>query len=488
MDLLIIGFGPVAGYKYSRCIHSAMKAGHIADFHVVDRESQRENVETRLATLPVKPQSCIFIPESVLVGGVEAGVTWLIRNGILTGPEKIQKVVIATEPQSHEAYLRQALVAKLDVLVTKPLVLPMAGGVIDQQNLLPSARSLAASSITAGVQSALLCLGRFHEIYERRMRQPLALMVNRLKNPITSIHVKTASGVWNLPAEFAEREDHPYKFGYGMLMHGAYHYIDILARLLLMNRAVYPDEDFVLHLSGFHAGPFDQHLRITRNLSERLTGYTQELSLCNPTLTYGETDIVASFALKNRATGRTLTLGTIALEQTTPGMRSWGPFPSVPYNVNGRLHSTDIDARIGPAFGISANVTKHPIDARLGDADIRGVNSASVTTRSNPRLTRTQGFIRNETFERPYGNSYSYSAEAEIFNRWLLGEPTYSDFTSHLASCALLDGLLQLTQTGGSKIVEVEFNFSEPAWPKFAGDDDFWYSHMEDHVRFSSDA
>lgn len=487
MNLLIVGFGPVAGYKYSRCIHSAIKRGYLEGFDIVDRESQRENVEARLLKLPIKPRTCTFIPESVLADGAEAGIAWLTHKGILTEAETSQKVVIATEPQSHEAYIRQALLAKVDVLVTKPLVLPMVGGLIDRPSLMPLTRSLVASSISVGGHSALLCLGRLHEIYERRLRQPLALMVDRLQNPITSIHLKTASGVWNLPAEYGYREDHPYKYGYGMLMHGAYHYVDIVSRLILMNRSIYPNEDFELYLSGFHAGPLDQNARITHYLNNSLTGYTHDMSKFDESFQYGETDIVISFALKIRSTGRTLSLGTISLEQTTPGMRSWGPFPSIPYNVNGRLHSTDVDVRIGPAFGISANVTKHPIGARLGETDIRGVNSALITTRSNPRLTRTQGFIRKESFERPYGNSYSYSAEAEIFERWLLGESTYSDFASHLSSCALLDGLLQLTESGGAEIIKVDFNFGEPVWPSLAAGDDPWYAHMEDKVSFSSE-
>lgn len=108
---------------------------------------------------------------------------------------------------------------------------------------------------------------------------------------------------------------------------------------------------------------------------------------------------------------RVLCLGTIALEQTTPGMRSWAPFPDVPYNINGRLHCTDIEVRLGTAFSIAANVTKVPIQARLSDTDVRGMNTATIVTRANARIARTQGCIRQEHYERPYGSSYSYTAE-----------------------------------------------------------------------------
>jgi hypothetical protein len=110
-------------------------------------------------------------------------------------------------------------------------------------------------------------------------------------------------------------------------------------------------------------------------------------------------------------------------------MRSWGPFPKVPYNVNGRLHGTDIDVRLGPVFGINANVVKVPIGARLGDIDIRGRNSGTATTRANARIAGTQDVIRIEHIERPYGNFFSYSAEADIFNRWVNGLPNCGDFS-----------------------------------------------------------
>lgn len=366
------------------------------------------------------------------------------------------------------------------------MILPMKGGVLDHEALMPMVDVIAEASLAVGVNTALLCLGRLHDIYERKLRQPIAMMVHRLQSPITSVHVKTASGVWNLPSEFGERQDHPYKFGYGMLMHGAYHYIDILARLLLINRKLFPTDDFVLTLQGLTAGPHDQQGRIG-NLEPNLTDYRQEFSNLDHDFVYGETDIVASYALKFRSSGRVLCLGTISMEQTTPGMRSWGPFPEVPYNINGRLHCTDIDARIGTVFSIAANVTKHPIQARVSDTDLCGVNSATVITRANAKLARTQGFIRRECFERPYGSSYSYTAEAEVFERWLLDKPTYSDFSSHVPACAILAGLLKICADNSRGSIEIDFNYPVPDWPELSPSDDPWYAYMADDIAFSSE-
>lgn len=486
MELVIIGFGPVAGYKYSRCIHNAIVHGNLNRYHIIDRECQQQQVEARLAKLPVQPASCTYIPENVLRDGTDSGIGWLVQQGLLTNDGTRKKIVLTTEPQSHDAYIRHALAQHFDILVSKPLILPIKDGVLDHRALMPGVHAIAKASVEAGVQSAMLCLGRFHEIYEKKLRQPVAMMMQRLQTPITSVHIKTASGVWNLPSEFSQREDHPYKYGYGMLMHGAYHYIDVLARLLLLNRQLFPEEDFFITLQGFSAGPHDQRMRIG-NLEPNTSGYRPEFSELQDGLPYGETDIVASYALRFRSSGRVLTLGTISLEQTTPGMRSWGPFPEVPYNINGRLHCTDIDVRLGTAFSIATNVTKHPIQARLGDTDVRGVNSATIVTRANARIARTQGFIRQETFERPYGKSYSYTAETEIFERWLQDKPTYSDLQSHVPSCAILDGLLKLAAADWRGDIEVDFDYPAPECPKMSQYDDPWYAYMADDVAFSSE-
>lgn len=79
MELMIVGFGPVAGYKYSRCIHKAYLQGHLSRYHVIDRECQQQVIEARLAKLPLQPASCTYIPERVLQDGADAGIEWLVQ-------------------------------------------------------------------------------------------------------------------------------------------------------------------------------------------------------------------------------------------------------------------------------------------------------------------------------------------------------------------------------------------------------------------------
>lgn len=90
-ELLIVGFGPVAGYKYSRCLYNAVLQGHLSRYHVVDRESQQQQVKARLAKLPIQPASSTYIPERVLQNGTDSGIKWLIQQGLFTKSENKKK-------------------------------------------------------------------------------------------------------------------------------------------------------------------------------------------------------------------------------------------------------------------------------------------------------------------------------------------------------------------------------------------------------------
>ena len=326
--LVIVGFGPVASYKYSRSIKAAIERGDLTSYSIVDLESQKAIVLDRVKQLAVQPEAIRFIPNPTERG------SWADISpfkAIVKNLEKTYsglKVLIATEPKAHEAYLRFCIDNEIDSLVTKPIVLPMRKGKFAPTELEATMAELVDRAKGRGGQHAVLCLGRYHPVYETMMRCPIEETMDSLRAPITSLHLKTSSGVWNLADEFWSREDHPYKYGYGMLMHGAYHYVDIVSRFMQMNKRFYPDDTLTVDLTSFSAFPKDQSLRIPESLTQRLEGYVSERSEAN--LNHhmlGETDIVSIFRVCSKKTGQVLTLGSLSLEQTTPGMRHWAPFP-----------------------------------------------------------------------------------------------------------------------------------------------------------------
>lgn len=486
--LIIVGFGPVSGYKYSRFIQLAVDKGYIDGYTIIDKESQEDVIRNRLKATQIQPMKCILIPESQLQNGISGGVKWLDSyfQNTKTKYAGLVKVVIATEAQAHEEYLRYCIKNGFDSLCTKPLILPMKGGLFEPEELYEKVNKLINIAGENANRHSLICLGRHHEVYDKKVRNYILYMMKRLQVPVTSIHLKTASGVWNLPYEYSLREDHPYKFGYGMLMHGAYHYIDIFTRMLLLNRMFYKGKDMILELCGFSAFPSDQPVRIPNSVSARLKDYIPDFGEIDKDYLYGENDIIASCVLKLKSTDQVICLGSLCLEQSTPGMRSWGPFPDIPYNINGRLHCTDLDVRLSTLFSVNANVVKTPIGARVNKKDLRGKNTANVTVRSNADVTGTQEFYREEIITKPYGKSFSYCSESEIFLRWIRGERTFSELPSHLATIAVLQALTHLVKNNGKK-VQINFNYDAPTWPDVDIDDEFAYQDIETNNFFGEE-
>jgi hypothetical protein len=452
--LIIVGFGPVAGYKYSRSIRSAIERGDLADYSIVDLVSQRKTVLERLQNLPVPPKEVVFIPDPPLGAWANISDFDSVCNSLGDGTNSV-KVFISTEPKAHEAYLRYCIDRDIDSIVTKPAILPMRNGRFDASLLVSRMTDLVQCAAHGTARHAVLCLGRHHEIYEHEMRQPVMKRMTELAAPITSFHLRTSSGVWNLADEYESREDHPYKYAYGMLMHGGYHYIDVMCEFLALNKKIYPHDDFELELSSYSAFPSDQTARIPKALHERLSDFADRPWRDPADAHYGETDLVTSYCLRNKRTKRVLTLGTLSLEQSTPGMRSWAPFPEVEYNKNGRLHCTDIEVALSTAFSMHCRVIKIPVEDKKGPLDLRARNFARVSARTNASLDPSAQFYTEKTIERPFGNSFSYSAETDIFDKWLSGSTTGSDLDSHLTTTAVLQALAEsVFDNGRQKVID----------------------------------
>lgn len=465
--IVLIGYGPVASYKYSRFIIDGIKTGRIQSYSLVDLKSRQREIEAGLLSAEIAPEESLYLDDSEAQNRKDSPPATFARWLSEYRQRRSDRVgvFIATEPQAHESYLRHCITSGMDTITAKPIAIPMRNNRYDIGQLLRKTEEIARLAKDHGGNHAVLCLGRHHDIYDSMMRSEILTAMEETGAPVTSAHLKTASGVWNLPREFETREDHPYKFGYGMLMHGAYHYVDLLARFILMNRRIYPREQFRLSVSAYSASPSDQKYRIPPGISRRLSGFEPGFLAVEAPERFGETDVVGTYRLSMPPLAEALAIGTFGLEQTTPGMRSWAPFPEVPYNINGRLHATDIDIRLATVFSASARVLKVPIGARESAADLRARNIGRYSYRANAALLGRQEFFTEGEVRRPHGLSFSYTAEKKIFDLWVSGRETYSSIESHLASAALLQSIGESARTGGEEI-SIPYDYPEPEWPE----------------------
>ncbi|WP_435593848.1 hypothetical protein [Nocardia sp. bgisy118] len=431
-QLVVIGYDEIVRNKYMPCIRAAIEDGHLDSWSVIDLESEREVIEQRLVGVDPQPRMKVFVPSD---RGNQARARDTARSalGMLRLPGLPMKAYIATEVGSHEQYLRQCVEDGVDSLVEKPVLAPMIGDRFDPSLISTSMSELIAAATRRQARHSVMTLSRYHSIYNDRVIASLRERLQQWQSPLTSFHLRAAGGVWNLEHEFVTRDDHPYRYGYGMLMHGSYHYIDLAVQVLSLNKLLFGNRRLRLQVCSFGAYPADQWQRLSRPATQMLGGDSRCVVLAREPRRYGETDITSTFRLVDAETDTTITLGTLSFEQTTPSIRHWTAFPDGVYNKNGRTSSVDLEAQLSTLY--SVHVTCYDVP-RSPDADRIGA-VAEVLTRANASLLTDHEYVSRETFD---GLFHSDSNRA-LMQNWLRGTETRSRLHEHFLPMRVTEAL-----------------------------------------------
>lgn len=442
-QLIVIGFDEIVANKYLSCIRRAVDDGHLDSYSIVELESERPAIEARLGSVDFQPRSVVYIPTCVS-GSPEEQRT--IRDALdQLGASRVPSMAyIATEVRAHGPYLARCVEDGIASLVEKPVLAPVVDERFAPADISTQMRDLIESARGSDVNHSVMTLSRYHQIYNDKVIRLLRAKMVEWRSPLTSFHLRAAGGVWNREAEFLSRDDHPYRFGYGMLMHGAYHYIDLAVQFLCLNKELLGSHRFRLELCSFAAFPTDQEQRLSPPAMELLGDQSRpapSLEQC------GETDVTSTFRLVDLDTGATLTLGTLSFEQTTPSIRHWSEFPAGLYNKNGRTSSLDLEAQLSTLYSI--HVTCYDVPRGRHPDRIDAV--AEVTTRANASLLTGDKYVRQEHFD---GLFHSNSNRA-LMENWLRGTETRSLLADHLLPMRVTEALALSLRIPG-QIVEVD--------------------------------
>lgn len=441
--LVIIGFDEIVANKYMACVRQAMRDGAIEGYSVVDLESERGAVEARLRVADPPPHETVFLPDSGTgMRAMEMTAAVLRRH---RGDGRSVKVYIATEVRSHEPYLRYCVEHGFDSLVEKPVLAPVTNDRFEPTHITESMEGLIALARGTSASHSVMTLSRYHRIYNGSLINPLRERMLSWKAPLTSLHLRAAGGVWNLQREYEERDDHPYKYGYGMLMHGAYHYVDLATQLLSLNRFVFPGRNFRMELSSFGAFPVDQHLRIPHRHAGAFHDEQPRWARHSQAgRGFGETDITSVFRLVDSEAGSVLTLGTLSFEQTTPSIRNWERFPEGRYNKNGRTSSVSVEAQLSTLCSTHVHCYDVP---RGTDAD-RIDAFARITTRANASLLPDEAYVSVEEF----GGLFHSDSNRLLMEHWLRGTERRSTLPDHLLAMKVTEALASSLAAQGNTI------------------------------------
>ncbi len=447
--LLIIGFDEIVENKYLAEVERAARTNCVLGYSVVDLESQRDSISERVEQLEFEPEVLHYLDDDSEAAIRKSFVSFFY--GFIEKHHSI-RVYIATEVRAHEFYLRFFSERGIPTLVEKPVFAPMSSGRF-RANLLSSTLSeIVNLSGDSSDSHSVMTLSRYHRIYNDLYINPLARLVDTWKAPVTSLHLRHSGGVWNRQAEYDWREDHPYKYGYGMMMHGAYHYVDLAAQILNLNRSALGDVAFRFCAKAYTASPTDQWCRVPKQASAMLGDDDPNWGTAHTAPhQFGETDLVATFRVITVPDYRVVTLGTMAFEQTTPSIRSWGEFPNGLYNKNGRSSMVDIETQLSVIHASHVRVYDVPVEGAI-DGEIPRVDRidafARIERRSNGSLAPSLPFLERET----YGGLFHSDSNKALMRHWLAGQENRSCLASHHLTVQLIQALLEAAALEGEEV------------------------------------
>ncbi|MBB5888265.1 NUDIX hydrolase, partial [Lactovum miscens] len=191
-------------------------------------------------------------------------------------------------------------------------------------------------------------------------------IVRKFHVPITKIKINHCDGNWNMPNEVIYRENHPYKYGYGKLMHSGYHFLDLLTYFLEINKENgfgYDKKEIMI--SDYR--PDDFFTYFGKEFNEKL-GFKENDEIYNNIdlfKNFGELDISSLVTFKDKS-DKIITTAILDLSQSGFSRRSWFELPKDTYKGNGRVRHESFEITVGPLLNIkilsfqSTEISKNP--------------------------------------------------------------------------------------------------------------------------------
>lgn len=433
---IIVGYNQVINNKYMPIIEDNIKSGKLNGYSVIDLNIAKTRIQNKLKKNGISPKHEYYL--DVNENDIHQSMDKFdeIICEIKSKENLPLKIYIGTEAKAHYRYLEYCINHNISSLTEKPLFIPMKNNCFFPKNITNDYMKLIEKCSDCGKHS-VMTLGRYHYIYNDRFIDVVSSKSLKMKAPVTSFHFSHNGGVWNLTKEYNIREDHPYKYGYGMLMHGAYHYIDVSSQILLINKLIFPEKQLALKIKSYSAGPLDQTIRTSEIYNKKINDFDPTWTSKNSMNSYGETDIVSILRMIDKETNRTITLGTISMEQTTPSIRNWDKFPSGLYNKNGRVSSCDVEAQLSTLYSCQVECFDVPkLQMNKLDND-KIASEARVTERGNESINPELEYLKIKNYE----DIHHSDSNKKLLKNWILDKEKKSTIDKHLLPMKMIEAM-----------------------------------------------
>lgn len=356
-NIILVGLGPHAKRIYIKYLNKHK----IAPKLIVDLKSQRAKVEEFLRENNLEGVPCYYVNDAERDFLELSYETKSYLSQFITS-NNITHAIISTEPKAHYAYSMFFLDQNVSILMDKPITAPT-----DVINNISKAERISSEyddlckkykmkkSINDKLTFSIQCQRRFQKGYVF-VKKILEEIVEKYNVPITYIDIYHNDGMWNMPNEFVERENHPYKHGYGKLFHSGYHFIDLLTWLLDINSKLENKKINKCSIYSESYKPRDFFYNFNNENYVQLlhTNKFHDLLLDDEKFkNYGEIDVHSIINFYN--CNNLITNCSLNLMQSGVSRRAWTELPKDAYKSNGRIRHERVNICVGPLLNIQVH-------------------------------------------------------------------------------------------------------------------------------------
>lgn len=455
-NIILIGLGPHA----KRIYMNLFKKYRMIPKVIVDLKSKRREIEEYLDENDFRNVELYFVEDIQRDAKKLDDLTSKELRDVIK-EKNITHAIISTEPKSHFAYAKFFLENDINILMDKPITAPInvnnnlkqALKIKEEYNLLCDLYQKKKDKISFKIQ----CQRRFHEGYIF-IKKALEEIVREYNIPVTYIDIYHNDGMWNMPSEFFSRENHPYKYGYGKLFHSGYHFIDLLAWLLEVNRQTKNKEinKAEMYVSTYNPTDF---FNVFNNYDYKkilkTNRFEKSIMSLDECKNFGEIDFHSIINFKQN--DRLITNCSINLMQSGFSRRAWCELPKDTYKSNGRVRHERLNIQVGPLM----NIQVHSYQAyEIADRNKMCNNNVGSVEHFDIYVFRNSQLIGGKTFEmldiatlsdkdKEFFNGYNEKARENCFVNYLLNIDDSSDILEHRVSIELTEKAYEIMSTKG---------------------------------------
>lgn len=422
--IIVFGCGPHYTTRYHRVIEDHVRTGLCTLDLIVDLSSKEEQVKKFLSERNIRPKHMFFLGEESrhFLDPVSFQAA-LDAKDIKLAPRTYS--IISTEPKSHFSQALWCLSQGYDVFCDKPVTAPLS---LDGKERFADQLTKLEEALGASQRYWISCERRGNPGYMLFFER-LGAIMRQFDVPVTGINIEFAGGVWNTFNEYNMRENHPYKYGYGVTLHSGYHYFDLLSELLQLNIRQLGFAESVTDFSVVRRSPHE-----VAPFIPRLNGGQNVLETIQNTL--GETDayIMGSTIFENGLK----TLFSLSLTDISASKRNTAQVMNNPYIEGGRIRFESVTVHLGHICTAKIKCDSLPsADEMPENFEIEFVSNHNRGGGVEVETLRHSDVC--EIMQTPNNAIFNIHSRLQQLSDFIVGGETNSTLGSHKRTATLLD-------------------------------------------------